>query len=165
MIHGTSSPLTAVLNTNTSLFCVATGYPLPTVHWLKNGDYLTLTTGIQALTINASSIVGAQSIVTSGGESVPVDGSLANLLTAGDVSLIGELGSVGLLLFDAVQRNDTANYSCIATNMLPKTGPLYAQSETISLTILGNEIFPLRSSNSHHLSLTFHAFFFSYREA
>lgn len=137
MIHGTSSSLTVVLNASTSIFCVSTGYPLPTVYWLKNGANLTFVPGIQALTVTASSVLGARTIAVPGGEPVAVDESLTSLLTAGNIPLVGELGSVGLLFFDAVQRNDTASYSCVASNMLPKTGTLSTQSETISLTVQG----------------------------
>ena len=48
---------------------------------------------------------------------------------------IMDIGFVGLLRFKSVTRADTANYSCVATNMLQDT--LTAESGPISLTVLG----------------------------
>ena len=66
---------------------------------------------------------------------VPVDASLSDLLSGDTVPLLRELGSVGLLVFTAVERGDTANYSCVATNTL--TEQLSDQSDNTELTIQG----------------------------
>ena len=50
---------------------------------------------------------------------------------------LGELGLVSVLSFEAVVREDTAEYTCTASNMLPQTTTLENTSSPISLTVLG----------------------------
>ena len=45
-----------------------------------------------------------------------------------------------MCVFGSVQREDTANYTCIAANMLRETRALYDESEIISLVVLGKFI-------------------------
>ena len=54
-----------------------------------------------------------------------------------DLCSLGELGVVSVLSFDRVEREDTANYTCTATNMLPQTTTLTALSPSIPLLVLG----------------------------
>ena len=54
-----------------------------------------------------------------------------------DILALGELGVVSVLSFEAVVREDTAEYTCTASNALPQTTTLEAISSTISLTVLG----------------------------
>ena len=56
-----------------------------------------------------------------------------------DVEELGELGVVGIAVFESLERDDTGNYRCIATNRLPgnETGVRVAESSSISLTVLG----------------------------
>ena len=54
-----------------------------------------------------------------------------------DLHSLGELGVVGVLSFDQVVREDTANYTCTAANMLPQTTTLTALSPSIPLVVLG----------------------------
>ena len=54
-----------------------------------------------------------------------------------DLRSLGELGVVSLLSFDRLEREDTANYTCTATNMLPQTTTLTALSPSIPLVVLG----------------------------
>ena len=137
VVHGVSSPLTANITNTTSLYCVATGFPRPTISWLKNGDDLTNSQTIQSTTLNATDVIGQSTITPPNGVTVSVDSSLAELLSGNTVPLLEELGSVGLLVFTGVERGDTANYSCVASNMLPLTGPLSDQSNRTELTVQG----------------------------
>ena len=54
-----------------------------------------------------------------------------------DIRSLGELGVVSVLRFDRLERGDTANYTCTATNMLPQTTTLAALSPSIPLVVLG----------------------------
>ena len=54
-----------------------------------------------------------------------------------DLRSLGELGVVSMLIFDRLEREDTANYTCTATNMLPQTTTLTALSPSIPLVVLG----------------------------
>ena len=54
-----------------------------------------------------------------------------------DIRLLGELVLVSVLSFDCLERRDTANYTCTATNMLPQTTTLTALSPSIPLVVLG----------------------------
>ena len=54
-----------------------------------------------------------------------------------DLRSLGELGVVSVLSFDWVERGDTANYTCTATNTLPQTTTLTALSPSIPLVVLG----------------------------
>ena len=81
-----------------SLQCIASGYPTPTIYWMKNGA-------------SVSSI----NIPSTG----PTDGP-------------PQVGSA--LNFTSVQRNDTANYTCVAVNTNITT---LSDSQTSQLVILG----------------------------
>ena len=54
-----------------------------------------------------------------------------------DLRSLGELGVVSVLRFDQLEREDTANYTCTATNSLPQTITLTAQSPFIPLVVSG----------------------------
>ena len=54
-----------------------------------------------------------------------------------DISSLGELGVVSVLSFGRLERGDTANYTCTATNVLPQTTTLTALSPSIPLVVLG----------------------------
>ena len=59
-----------------------------------------------------------------------------------DIQSLGELGVVSVVAFETLEREDTGNYSCTATNSLPggQTGTEMAQSSPIPLTVLGKDI-------------------------
>ena len=50
---------------------------------------------------------------------------------------VARLGSVGELAFVSVTRNDTANYTCVASNYLHDTNSRSHESESTSITVLG----------------------------
>ena len=67
-------------------------------------------------------------------------GSIQDILdsiTGFNISSLGELGVVSVLSFDRLERGDTANYTCTATNTLPQTTTLTALSPSIPLVVLG----------------------------
>ena len=57
-----------------------------------------------------------------------------------NISSLGVLGVVSMLSFDQLERGDTANYTCTATNMLPQTTTLTALSPSIPLVVLGKPV-------------------------
>ena len=56
-----------------------------------------------------------------------------------EIQALGELGVVTIVTFNALERSDTGEYMCTATNSLPgeETGVLMAIPPTILLTVLG----------------------------
>lgn len=137
VVYQVSSPLTANITNTTSLYCVATGYPRPIITWLKNGVELTISPIIQSYTLDSTDVMGQSTISLPDNVTIPVNSSLAGLLSGDTVPLLEELGSVGFLVFTAVERGDTANYSCVATNVLPTSDPLSDQSNNTDLTVQG----------------------------
>ena len=59
-----------------------------------------------------------------------------------DIQSLGELGMVSVVAFETLEREDTGNYSCTATNSLPggQTGTEMVDSSPIPLTVLGKEM-------------------------
>ena len=57
--------------------------------------------------------------------------------TEAQVDGLGDLGVVGVLTFESLVRDDTASYTCTATNSLPQTAVLSTVSDPISLVVLG----------------------------
>ena len=53
------------------------------------------------------------------------------------INSLGALGVVSVLSFGQLEREDTANYTCTATNMLPQTTTLTALSPSIPLVVPG----------------------------
>jgi len=74
------------------------------------------------------------------------NGTIEGLLEAmtefnmNDIHSLGELVVVSVLSFDHLERGDTANYTCTATNMLPQTTILTALSPSIPLVVLGKQL-------------------------
>ncbi len=54
-----------------------------------------------------------------------------------DVETLGELGLVGVLTFEMVEREDTDMYTCTATNSLPETMEIADVSVPVQLVVLG----------------------------
>ena len=125
VISRTSDSATVRLEDMAGVSCLATGYPLPEISWQKDGQDFELGTRVEILSF---SVVNA----TGGGMAPAVAG-----VDSGEVSALGELGVVSVLMFTSMRREDTANYTCNATNSLPETGVLSVVSAPISLTVLG----------------------------
>ena len=83
---------------------------------------------------------GSSSFENSGFRSNGSIGELIESMTefnTRDLCSLGELGVVSVLSFDQLEREDTANYTCTATNMVPQTTTLTALSPSIPLVVLG----------------------------
>ena len=98
-----------------SLQCIATGFPPPTLSWLKNGA------------------------------NVPYGPSIfsVNLTTTQLPNSLPQVGSA--LNFTSLQRNDTANYTCVAMNTIRTT---LNDSQTSQLVILGECVVSVLSRTS-----------------
>ena len=129
-----------------TLACLTTGYPLPDITWEKDGGDVVMSmdgrVSFFAFTTDTMDTVGVNE--SSGYESSGYDGSdpIVNLLemagfSRSDAQGLGELGVVGLLTFRDVERDDTASYTCTATNSLPQTTTLSTESDPIQMTVLG----------------------------
>ena len=100
------------------MFCVVRGFPLPSVVWLKDDSPLPSHLNYSTVTLSATS---AQSSL-----------HLRNL----NISFVGNVGVLALLVISTLHRGDNGIYSCYATNGLPETGT-FSDSSNISLTVLG----------------------------
>ena len=116
-ITNVSSSVSQIVNHSATFYCLALGYPLPTVVWLKDGALLTNDTTITVTT---------QSVTTS-----------SHLLDQLKVTNTGNGNVVSVLQFSELQRADNGMYSCQATNSLAATGTYNAISDTISVIVLG----------------------------
>ena len=149
MIVETSGLTEVNINSSAVLVCLATGYPVPTISWRKDGEELSVhddnTLGARLdiiefapeyMDVNGTDGNGFQN----GGY---MDGTIQNLLnmytdtTVEQILGLGELGVVSLLFFEETVRGATANYTCIATNALPETTTLMDVSGNIPLVVLG----------------------------
>ena len=135
------SSLTEVnVSLSTSLVCLTTSFPLPSITWQKEGEEVMfiLDGRISAFHFGISS--GSSSFDCSG---FVGNGTIEGLLEAmmefnmNDICSLGELVVVSVLSFDHLERGDTANYTCTATNVLPETTILTVLSPSIPLVVLG----------------------------
>ena len=150
MIVETSGLTEVNINSPAVLVCLATGYPVPTISWRKDGEEVsiyddnTLAARLdiiefapEYMDVNSTDGSGFQSSGYMGSGSVL---GLLNMYidtTVDQILGLGELGVVSLLSFEETVRGDTANYTCIATNALPETTTLMDVSGNIPLVVLG----------------------------
>jgi netrin-G3 ligand len=118
VVHDISPSSSLLISGSLSLGCLATGFPLPKIRWIKNGINLLNSTNVTM-------------------ETIPVDNQLLSSFNWTDVpGNVMTLGSIGRLTFTSVARNDTANYTCEAVNSLPTSTELSAISHPITITVL-----------------------------
>lgn len=129
MIHIQSNSTSLLISQPLTLFCIVTGYPLVDISWNNNSVPIQSNANIAMETVRVTDISGLY---------VPQELLNANIT---NIPNIMDIGSVGLLRFKNVTRADTANYSCVATNMLQDTGKLTAESGLISITVLGKSYY------------------------
>ena len=144
MVRSTSDLTEVRIGMPTVLACLATGFPIPSISWRKDGNEVNI--------YSDSSLNSRIDIIEFSPDNSDSDfessgymgsGSIENLLmmhtnfTVDQVQQLGELGVVSLLSFEDTVRRDTANYTCTATNSLPETTTLMDMSGNIPLVILG----------------------------
>ena len=139
----TSNNTDVVITNPTYLVCLATGFPLPSIDWLKNGAKIvpysdvSLNTRIDIFDFEADNDTLISSGFMGSGTVQEFLDSIMGITAADIERLGGELGVVSFLRFYDVIREDTANYSCVASNDLPQTTTLTIMSGNILLTVLG----------------------------
>ena len=115
-----SSSASININESLTLSCVAVGFPALSIAWTKNGK-----------PFEAANITGVSINTLPFANVTEVD--LSHLDNTHSIQFIGY---VGLLQFSSVERSDTAEYSCIASN-----GPFPDEvSDEINVTVLGKKI-------------------------
>ena len=141
MIERVSDNIDVVINNSTYLFCLATGFPVPSITWLKNGSTINLYSDVSLnMRIDIFEFdIRNESDVSSG---FMGSGSIEEFLNStaidsSEIMALGDLGVVSFLRFYDVVREDTAMYSCVAVNELQQTARLRNESSSIQLTVLG----------------------------
>ena len=141
MIEQVSKNTNIVINNPTYILCLATGFPIPTITWLKDGAPIDLYSDV-LLNIRIDIFEFDVRNVSSGFMTL-CSGSIEQFLnrnteiSPSDIMELGGLGVVSFLRFYNVERNDTARYSCVAVNELPQTTQLRNVSDPVQLTVLG----------------------------
>ena len=142
MIEQVSDNIDIVIDNSTYLVCFATGFPIPSITWLKDEapidlySDVSLNMRIDIFEFDARN----ESDVSSGfmgSGSVEEFLNRSTDISSSDIMELGNLGVVSFLRFYSVERNDTARYSCVAMNELPQTMQLRNLSGPIQLTVLG----------------------------
>ena len=140
IINSVSSLTEVNVSLPATLVCLTTGYPLPSITWQKEGEEVMVAMDGRISTFtfdigNRSSSFESSGFMGSGS----IEGLIESMteFNTRDLRSLGELGVVSLLSFDRLEREDTANYTCTATNMLPQTTTLTALSPSILLVVLG----------------------------
>ncbi len=137
-----SQPPDTLLNGDVAVFCLATGYPIPYITWQKNGVDIDVEVGRFSIfdflpQLENGTFESGGFMMGSGGKNI-VDLLRENTnFTSEGVLSLGGLGIVSTLSFASVQREDTANYTCTASNQLPQTTRISRRSNSVPLIILG----------------------------
>ena len=118
-IIAVSSSVSQSVNTSATVYCLFSGYPIPTVVWWKDAAPLTNDSTISVTTQLVMSALGS------------------HLLDQLNVTYTGNAKVVSVLQLIGLQRADNGNYACQATNSMTTTGTYNATSATISIIVLG----------------------------
>ena len=149
ILRGISQPNNVFLRESVAIFCLATGYPIPTFTWQKNGvdfggnsgDRINIFNFFPELNTSINEFESSGFRTGGGGESI------SNLLMRNTefdrdvITSLGELGIVSVLSFDGVIREDTDNYTCTISNELPQTTHIMRTSDPVPLVVLGEFCF------------------------
>ena len=142
MIERVSNSTDVIIESPTSLVCLATGFPIPTITWLKDRATIdlysdtSLNMRIDIFEFDARN----ESDVSSGfmgSGSVEKFLNRSTEISSSDIMELGDLGVVSFLRFYKVETDDTARYSCVAVNELPQTTQLRNVSDPVQLAVLG----------------------------
>ena len=137
-----SNDTDVVISNATYVVCLATGYPVPTVTWLKNGAPINLYNDVSLnMRVDIFEFDSRNDSDVSSG--FMGSGSLESFLnkstgiSLSEIAGLGDLGVVSFLRFYDVVREDTAAYSCEASNRLEQTTTLRNESGPVQITVLG----------------------------
>ena len=145
-----------LLGMEARLVCLGTGYPHPDFTWQKDGHTIYLDnfmykgsgnsrgsgsgSGQHLLSVLEMRTRVLRFTVMNSIMSLPSGMGSAMDTDETYPLTLGDLGAASVFVFGSVQREDTANYTCIAANMLRETRALCDESEIISLVVLGKVI-------------------------
>lgn len=118
-IIAVSASVSRSVNTSATVYCLFSGYPIPTVVWWKDAAPLTNDSTISVTTQLVMSALGS------------------HLLDQLNVTYAGSANVVSVVQFIGLQRANNGNYACQATNSMTATGTYNATSATISVIVLG----------------------------
>ena len=121
-ILSSSAPVSKVINSSASLFCLVRGYPLPTISWLKDGLPVAADSSITITTQSATSVS---------------PGYLQQLNT----TFTGDVGVISVLQFSSLQRKDNGMYVCQAMNAFNQSLIFTVATNAITIIVLGNYYF------------------------
>ena len=141
VVQLTSPSTEAVVEQQVVLACAATGFPIPTVQWLHNGnDLLTSLDGrITFQEIDFADFYNNSNLRGSGlGSAASTGDAETELITDTGFELeqlmdLGVYGVVGLVTFSRVSREDNGLYECLVENSIP----IQVTSDPIALKVTG----------------------------
>ena len=142
MIERVSDNVDVIIDNSTYLVCFATGFPIPSITWLKDGATIDLHSDVSLnmrIDIFEFDARNASSVSSGfmGSDSLEEFLNRSTDISSSDIMELGDLGVVGFLRFYNVERDDTARYSCVAVNELPETTRLRNVSDPVQLIVLG----------------------------
>ena len=139
IITTVSRPNDTFLSQPVAIFCLATGSPIPSFTWQRNGADVTDEDRINIFSFTPELANGeyeSSGFVAGSGQEDISDLLMGTGVTMEMVMSLGELGAVGVLSIRGVVREDMGDYTCTASNELPQTTPLSTTS-TVPLVVLG----------------------------
>ena len=139
IIRTVSRPSDTLLSQPVAIFCLATGSPIPSFTWQRNGADIADEYRINIFSFTPELVDGkyeSSGFVAGSGQEDISDLLMGARITMEMVMSLGELGAVGVLSIHGVVREDMRDYTCTASNELPQTIPLSTTS-TVSLVVLG----------------------------
>jgi len=143
IIAAVSQPNDILLGQSVAIFCLATGFPLPTFSWQHDGSDIAENDIIDFFTFLPQRVEEFDDFMVDGSALGSGGGSIFDLLMMNTefdlntVTSLRDLRRVGLLRISSVVPEDTGNYTCTASNQLPQTTVLTAVSTPVSLLVLG----------------------------
>ena len=139
IIRAVSRPNDTLLSQPVAIFCLATGSPISSFTWQRNGADIADEDRINIFTFTPELVGGgyeSSGFVAGSGQEDISDLLMGTGITMEMVMSLGELGAVGVLSIRGVVREDMGDYTCTASNELPQTRPLRTTS-TVPLVVLG----------------------------
>ena len=138
IVGNITRPSDTLLDQPVAIFCLASGYPLPTVTWQQDGNNVVSNgSGLGRIDILIFRPSDADDILE---EDSSADIEFLIMVYMDMITSLGELGVVSMLSVDSVIRGESGNYTCTATNQLPQTRTITTTSSPVPLLVLGKWI-------------------------